>query len=856
MGQSTSSLGFSYTVTGITGKYEEFFCRQNVKKRIAKILYLEEPPDDSVNLAYAGSDAISVENCLFIGDRSDRLYPNSKAQEGSELYYRNTSSAGVAHKNILVTQKFAAGAVSQPIPLYFKHILPANIDLYSVKLFDKDFNEISSDNYLVELKQEYDEATGLPKSPPVYTEVHVYNTLESKVDLETGEFEVYYIQYVSSGNATYTKLLDNEPAYREATIDDIWYVTLDLAPWSSAYILNKTGNNYVVNVPPTGQPFSVKYLAQSRIYVEKPVLTDNESLWFPRVSNGSFGWGYGSPTYYTYLYETPEFESQAFNPISPYKMVDHARCVKLTDNLLKLPHAEIQNGGFFVYVSFVIENGGSVLYAITDDTSLVGSRYKDIYSKDVLGSDGEYIVWSNEHLLSIDKRLGVVQVDIQLKDYWDIYATYGYKETFFEVSGLNMNPIFDPNTHKQIRVLYLIPKAIANYNSAATASVYWLKMNPLGLIEETSQNGAGNNTNINYDTELGDVAAYSIKYILGLHNSWKATTYLTTSCTVGSGEIVSVEAADTFPGSGWIRIFDGTYWRYTKYVSRTRTTLTLTDETAELPSSPISITFDALVPKKVELVNFIDEYTVMTARDSAEEAETFGLSYPNLPSCYRQYLVLADMTVNPPHGLQDVNLIDVRENGGGVSPDKYEEAKQLNPEVQWYYDFFKYDGQPHPGNAAIVIKLPYRLLSLYGHEFIEETINNNIPMGIVPLIRYYGYKPEILSITPDTGSIVITWALMGTEFVYDIWYASSPNGPWMKHNKIRILDSGYGVNSYTVDGLDSDKVYYIKITCQDKYDSWWCSYASQDSVGGGYSREDDPPTPPFGNSFGIEYTVI
>ena len=219
---------------------------------------------------------------------------------------------------------------------------------------------------------------------------------------------------------------------------------------------------------------------------------------------------------------------------------------------------------------------------------------------------------------------------------------------------------------------------------------------------------------------------------------------------------------------------------------------------------------------------------------------------------FGQYFILADLSINPPHGVHDVVLLDVREDGGGIFPELYDEAKALNPEVQWYYDYLRYNGQPTPGNSVVVVKVPEKLLRTFTKEQIEEIVDNNIPYGVKPLIKYYGYQPQILSIaTMSPTELLVCWEPMGSEFVYDVWYASNPKGPWYKHNEVRLTDDSLGAynkDCYLIDGLDSGRVYYTKITCQDKYEAYWCSYKSYDSVEGGQSREDDPPEYPFGNT--------
>jgi hypothetical protein len=113
------------------------------------------------------------------------------------------------------------------------------------------------------------------------------------------------------------------------------------------------------------------------------------------------------------------------------------------------------------------------------------------------------------------------------------------------------------------------------------------------------------------------------------------------------------------------------------------------------------------------------------------------------------------------------------------------------------------------------------------------------------------------------GKIQVTWTKMGSEFSYDVLYAKFKEGPWIQDNAIRLDDSNLedagGVysayNLYTIDELSANTIYFVRIECYDKYDSWWCSYISYSSVGGGLGREDDPPEYPFGNDVGFKFSI-
>ena len=852
MPATTTSLGFSITITNVRNKSFEADFRLNVKKRIAKIVYLESPTPDAVRLSYSGSNEINVENTLFIGDRSDRLYPNSKDRmRGERVVSGNVF--GVEHQELLCTQKFAE-RTGDRVPLYYKHVLPAHIDLDSVKILNKNFEELSRDHWRVELIKEYDEDTGEPIDPPNYLYAYVFNSQESYFDELTGDYEVFYIQYMDDTNTVYTVLLNNEQAYTKATLDDVWFVTNKLKPWCHAYILD---SSFILTMPaaPGASVMAIRYTAKAKIEVIPPALTNDTSPWFPRVTNGAFSWAYDD---YLYTYEIPEFTTQSFNPYEPYKMTDRALAMKITSSLLKLPHEHILVSDFARSLSMVIEENNEVIKAITLDSSLVGSRYTKITGEYVKDIDGNYIVWSDSEILSMDNWTGILQMNITIKDYWKIWCSYTYQETHFEVSRINMNPVFDREIHRQIRVMYLVPRAAPNANFSQTSSIQYLKVGPGGTIEETSQDGSSGNPDIAFDVQRGDPDAYSIIGVVGLHYSWRASTSITDDFIIGPGRAIPVISTEKFPSKGWVRFLDNdVFWRYVKYIKKTDTSLVLSDEDNDIPDALVNYELD-LETATIELVNFIDQYTTSSCYGIQREKDYYGLD-SELSNIYSQYFILADLSINPPHGIHDAALVDVREDGGGIFPELYDEAKSYNPEVQWYYDFLRYDGQPTPGNAVAVIKVPKKLLRTFTEDQVKEIVENNIPLGIKPIVKYYGYQPEIISIATLPNGLLLCWEPMGPEFTYDIWYALNSEGPWRKHNEIRLTDDSlgqYNKNCYLIDDLDSGRVYYTKVTCHDKYEAYWCSYDTVDSVSGGLMREDDPPEPPFGNSVGFKVSVI
>jgi len=851
---TTISTNFSFRLTSVTGTPFNVSTRQNVKKRIAKIVYLAEPTADATKLAYVGSQEITPEVNLFIGDRSDSLPANSRTSTTQEfIATTSVKNVNVANSNFLITQQFVE-AESGYLPLYYKHNLPSTVIPESIQIFDSNYNKVGSDQWKAVPEYVYDETTGSPTS--TVSNYNLFNSLTNVFDTTNDTYTIYFVQYtasVSGTETTYTEIINNEKAYLPATSDDFWYITPgDLKPWVYAYYLE----NYNVQLPTTSK-FAIKYLESQRISVKHPTDYTDTQPWFPRVVNGEFKNTYNG---YASTYEMPEFTNQAFTPIEPYKFIAAVQCEKIDDRLLKFPHQEIQTGTSFNYISIIFEKDGVVQHAITTNSSLNGTNYYDFNGSVVTDVNGDEVLWSTSGLLGFDRASGIVNVDFDILDSYKIYADYPYKENHYLLTGLTMNPIFNQDVHKQTNVIYLVPKNSANGNSTSqTASIMWVKVARSGKIISTNQDSSSGNENLSQNTVISSTSGYFINGVIGLHYSWDNTTTASAQSPATVVEILpshmfTVASTDRFPKSGWLRAKDMSgHYRYFKYVDKTDTAFELSSSITEVPTNGLINIADG---RTVELVNFINERTTNSDRIASDEIAALG-SGLTLPSVFSQYFVLAALSVNPPYDKNKLSVIDIREDGGGIDPDKYEEAKLLNPEIQWMDSERSFNGQIYPSNAVMVVKLPHTILNDFTLDNIRQIVSENITYGVYPLIRFYGYEPRIISMTPgfDIGSTVVKWQKEGPEFTYDIWHASAETGPWTRANDYLLTDGNGAYNSFTVTGLDAYKSCYIKITMEDRYYSWWYGYSGYNSIEGGLGLSEDAPVSPFGNAANFSFNV-
>lgn len=852
-----SSINFQFKLTNVPNNVSTFRTKQSVKKRIADILYVATPPDDAVKLEYVGSTELTPSVNLAIGDRSDEIYANSRNNTVQEFIgEKEATKIPVANKNFIITREFAEGS-TVPLPLYYKTLLPSDTLLDSIRILDKNFKPVPSVEYKVVQNILYDEDTGSPQTS-FNGGYYMFNSLENTYNHATGEYTAYYVQYtrqVSGQDVITTTILDNELAYPEATFEDYWYQTPGvLKHWARAYGYVSDVGQYIISLPPLGtNKYAIKYLEANRISVNSAVDFGDTGPWFPRISNGQF---YLATNNASSKYEIAEFNNQAFNPMAPYKLASYAKCIKITDRLLKLPNENIASGYFlFSYLDIIIKEDNEIKYALTEDSNKVGDAVTDLSGNTVFDEDGEVLTWRSDLLLGKNSLSGIVYLDLNLLDVYELYATYTYEETYYTLSSLAMNPLFNPSTTSGIKVVYLIPKNLKNQNmDTQEASVMWLDISPNGKILSASQNGEGGNLDISSNTKLSDTNGYSIIGVVDLNYSLYKQCTSVSSFVIGVSQVISVDSTSDFPKTGWLRTVDSeSKTRYFKYISKTSTSFTLSSSTEEVPSTGGALT--GLINTDIELVNFVDEYTLTTRRDFTEE--NIYCQDPTGPSMLAQYFILAELSINPPHRINDLARIDVREDGGGLIEDKYEDAKEINPEVQWFSDFGIYDGQVYPGNSVIVVKLPITLKEDFTLDQIKAKVQECVPMGVYPLIRFYGYEPRIVSIIPGTESITITWEKEGPEFMYDIYYTrtKSPNDKtvYTKANLGPIFDGTGSTNTYTLTGLESNIPYIIKIEMQDRYYMWWYGYTGPNSIGGGLGLDEDTPVAPFGNIANFQF---
>jgi hypothetical protein len=409
-------------------------------------------PDDAIKLAYAAVDNIEADDNIVVIDRSTAAPENAPEFIVGEGTFLGDDYSSF-YENILITDVYTTAIPSQPIkPLFYKHLLPGTVDSSAVRILDSSFNRLNTNAYRV---------------------------------IEHEEYDALGVQYIDAVGTTQTILLNNEPVYREASFDDINWTTLLLKTWVKAYIVNQVGNHYEFTLP-TSTTYSVRYEEDIRLRIEKPVVDSNELPWFIRVTNGAFTHTIDTDTF---QYHVPEFGDQQFNPVEPYKFVLEEEVDKVGQGLVQLKHAQTALADLPAEI-IIEDRDGTVLYALTTNTLKIGLEYyREGASTDV--------TWDLDKILSYDSQSGLVQLDVTLKDYYTIRATYYYTEKYYEFTLLNLNPLTNSDVLENFYVIYLVPET--NYNAGLETAIHYLRVGRDGIVQDCSQDGSYGEPNIASD---------------------------------------------------------------------------------------------------------------------------------------------------------------------------------------------------------------------------------------------------------------------------------------------------------------------------------------------------------------------
>ena len=412
----------------------------NVIKRPELIVYKSRVTDQSANIAYVGSIALSSDVNMNIQDKSGSLAPN-RAIENVKIWNAE-QCCSVETSDFHLTDVFSEEINSAPSqPLFFQHKFK-NFDstteyISSVKVYDDLFNETS----FVYTKRDDEEGV-------FYSNIEsFYNVIPDQKDSPDGiEYTYYYITYTVTNKATlevksFQELLNNEPVYREAEFEDYDEETLLLDVSKKVYTISSGTEGFELTLSGL-RKFAIDTKRDVKLKLLRPTSKDYSDPWHIRVSNGKF---YYKNTLYKIA--EPQFNSQTFNPQLGIKKIEKETPTLIRKNIIKLDNEDI------------LDDSASDLHVFLRITRSSGAKYG--FTTDPEDASSEYSHWPSDGdkgIASIDQKTGYIELvnfDLEVTD--KIEVDYYHNENYYNYTTLDFNPIRKEEVLYRTVVFYIDP---------------------------------------------------------------------------------------------------------------------------------------------------------------------------------------------------------------------------------------------------------------------------------------------------------------------------------------------------------------------------------------------------------------
>jgi len=412
----------------------------NVIKRPELITYKSRVTDQSANIAYVGSTALSSDANMNIEDLAGSIAANRVVED---IVVSNvTESFSIETTDFLLTDIFTEHTNSAPKqPLFYQHKFsnfnPDTEYISKIKIYDDLLNEITF------VYSKIDETKGV-----FYSNISSYYDIipDQKDDPEGVEYTYYYITYNVTNKSTlamtaYRELLNNLPIYREAEISDYNPDTLLLDIDSKAYTISPEGGGFTVFLP-SPRNIAVDSKRDAKLKLLWPTSKGYSDPWHIRVPNGRF---YYDGNLYKIVEE--QFNLQSFNPEIGIKRIQKETPTLVTKNIIKLDHEDIVNdaeSGLYVLVR-VTRSSGSVTGFTTN-------------SADISNDYSHWPTDGDQGIVSIDQKTGYIElINFELSFTDTIEVDYHYNEKYYDYTLVDFNPIRNESILRKTLVFFIDP---------------------------------------------------------------------------------------------------------------------------------------------------------------------------------------------------------------------------------------------------------------------------------------------------------------------------------------------------------------------------------------------------------------
>lgn len=282
-------------------------------------------------------------------------------------------------------------------------------------------------------------------------EVAVFHNLKPKYDSK-GRLEIYWMKYANSAGETVFRLLQSDPAFAVADIED-WdaqkrvYVT---RPVGAAY-------RYDILFHSPG-PFYIRVPRDKQIKLLKPDVIRPNSPWHLKLTTGSL---LAETSEGMDSYSIPEYHFQNFSPIEPYKYSGIEECLVLDHRNVKAPFTNVLADDDHPVDVIVLDQQFNPKFGYSSKEEEGGRFWADRLGKWQEQALLHKIPLSRtrDAMISIHKASGVIHLPDAIDSTDRVFIKAHHTEAAYEYPLLNLNPLHNRALLSGKAVMYILPEA-------------------------------------------------------------------------------------------------------------------------------------------------------------------------------------------------------------------------------------------------------------------------------------------------------------------------------------------------------------------------------------------------------------
>ena len=420
----------------------------HVHQRLETFSYRKDIPSNATALAFLSSQDIEASKNITIVNMSDKVAENSpeKTFNTNDFYKITGSSFTTSYPEVSITNQYTLDSKGNVIPFFYGESLQNNTSSISIERVTNKKSEQVKFGYILSEDK-----------------TRVYYNFKNTYDLVTGLYELYFITTISTTSQITRSLINPSSAIRESTWEDVDSETGELDTTIPLYFKEEINNQttYYFNEADT---YYIKVEDGSYLSPLK-ISSSAKDGWFPIIRNGKFHHIVNNTNNY---YSIVESSNVPYFPYTPYLFDSYVSYSFITKNILSLNRKYFGINTTDRPLKIIVRNQNQeVIYALTTKSSLDGQLYSST------------IYWNTSIINSWDNINGIIELNINVDDSWDLEISGYYEQKDYTYTEINLNPLYNNLVYNYYYVLYIKP-------NETERSLHRLLVRNDGVIVDTS----------------------------------------------------------------------------------------------------------------------------------------------------------------------------------------------------------------------------------------------------------------------------------------------------------------------------------------------------------------------------------